>query len=565
MSIFNNFRIATKINILVILILLLFTIGLGIVVQILVSDGVKDSAVEKAQSDMHLSYQAVNQEFPGEWTIRDGQLYKGDFLVNGNFEIVDYIAGMTGGTVTIFQGDTRVSTNVEIDGERVVGTQASDEVIQAVLNGGQDYFGEANVAGTMMQTAYQPIHNENGETIGMWYVGVSQAFIDDTIGAIFKGFLIVSAIGIALAVVIVFLFANQIKRRLNAVGVALEKAGNGDFTMDPNDDSKDEIGQLTQSYNLMKNNLSTLIKQVIDTSEQVAASSEELSAGAEETSRATDQISESIQSIASGSEKQVSTTTKANQSASGISRSMEQISASVESANHSSEITREKSNSGHEVIQQTVAQMSLIDDKTGEISTVVEQLGNKSNEIGKIISLITEVAEQTNLLALNAAIEAARAGEHGKGFAVVADEVRKLAEQSSGSANQIRNLIQDIQNDINRSVVSMNETKIAVKDGITSVGQAGNEFEDISVSVNEVTTQIQGVSRAVQQITGDMGAMINFINEASSIAGESAGYSEEVAASAEEQNATMEEVASAAMTLAKMAEDLQESVKKFKL
>ncbi len=124
MRVFNNFRIATKINTLVIFILLVFSILLGIVIQILVTAGVKESAIEKAQSDMYLSYQAINHEFPGEWTITGGQLYKGDFLVSDNHEIVDYIADMTGGTVTIFQGDTRVSTNVVVDGDRVVGTQA---------------------------------------------------------------------------------------------------------------------------------------------------------------------------------------------------------------------------------------------------------------------------------------------------------------------------------------------------------------------------------------------------------------------------------------------------------
>ncbi|MGY3716926.1 methyl-accepting chemotaxis protein [Sutcliffiella cohnii] len=565
MNALKNFKIATKINLLVIVILLLFSLVLGLVVQNLVSSGVKESAVEKAKSDLALSYIALDQQYPGHWAVEDGVLYKGNIQVNENFEMVDFIANITGGSVTIFQEDTRVSTSVVVDGNRAVGTQASDEIIQKVLKGGQHFYGEANVAGTLNQTAYQPIQNENGETIGMWFVGVSQDFIDETIASIINGFLVVLVIGIVLAFLVVLWFSKQIKQRLSYVGNALEKAGQGDFTIALKDSSKDEIGILSQSYNNMRDSLRTLINNVVETAEQVAASSEQLTAGAEETSKATDQISESIQAIASGSESQLNHMSKTNQAAGEISSGMEQISGSIQTVNESSGVTKEKSKNGRDVIQQTITQMRLINDKTEEISTVVKQLGNKSTEIGKIVSLITAVSEQTNLLALNAAIEAARAGEHGKGFAVVADEVRKLAEQSSGSASQINSLIQDIQSDISKSVLSMDEASSAVNDGITFVDQAGDEFEEISVSVSDVSTQIAEVSAAIQQITAEMEAMVTYVDEASKIAEESASNSQEVAASAEEQNATMEEVASASATLSNLAEGLQESVRKFKL
>lgn len=565
MKTFKNLKIATKINFLVIGILLIFSIVLGFVVQELVSDGVKDSAVEKARSDLALSYKALDQKYPGHWEVRNGSLHKGNVQVNDNFEIVDYIAEMTGGTVTIFQGDTRVSTNVTVDGSRAVGTQASDHIIENVLQNGQSYFGEANVAGVMSQTAYQPIVNQNGETIGMWFVGVSQEFIDQTIGTILTGFIIVLVGGIAVAVVVVLLFANRMKKRLANVGHALEKAGNGDFTTEISDHSKDEIGQLSNSYRVMKENLSDLIQQVKETSEQVAASSEELSAGAEETSQATNQISESIQSIASGSEKQVSTTGQANDSASDISMSMKNITGNIQTVTAAANVTKKQSEEGHKVILETINQMDAVNEKTEEISKVVKQLGTKSTEIGKIVTLITDVAEQTNLLALNAAIEAARAGEHGKGFAVVADEVRKLAEQSRESAGQIRSLILDIQQEITNSVQSMDETKEAVQVGTSSVAKAGVEFEGITCSVKDVTTQIQEVACEVEQITNQMVSVVTFIDEATSIAEDSSGYAQEVAASAEEQNATMEEVASTAATLSEMAESLQESVRRFKL
>ncbi|RKL67072.1 methyl-accepting chemotaxis protein [Salipaludibacillus neizhouensis] len=378
--------------------------------------------------------------------------------------------------------------------------------------------------------------------------------------------------GISLALALIIgtalfvLFSNSITGTLKKVMIMASSISKGDLQVEKiKVNSGDEVGKLSNYMNQMLDSLRELLHKISDTSEQVAASAEELTASAEETSKATESIASSIQDVAEGSEKQVGSANFATNTVNEISSGMNQIARSMEQVNESAITTSNKSDEGSNVINQLVAQMNQINEKTSSTSKSMEQLGLKSNEIGNIISLITDVADQTNLLALNAAIEAARAGEHGKGFAVVADEVRKLAEQSSQSAGKIGTLVEDIQNGVRQSVISMDEGRKSVEEGLVYGDNAGVTFKEISIAVNGVTTQVQEVSAAVQQITSSTESMLHSVEESGNIAKTSATSTQTVAASAEEQNASMEEISSSAETLSQMAEDLQKSVRSFKL
>ena len=381
-------------------------------------------------------------------------------------------------------------------------------------------------------------------------------------------FLVVTNSLVALAIAIVFgiVIANVISNPIIRLTKTAKQLAAGNLAVEHTKiKNRDEVYELNESFNEMATSLRETVSQISTNAEHVASSSEELTSSAEETSRATNQITEAIQSVASGAEKQVESTNHVREIVNDISYGMQQIVSSVEVVSSSTTVAEERSKNGVEVVNKAIDQMNTIQTKTSDISEVVTNLGEKSKEIGGIISLITAVAEQTNLLALNAAIEAARAGEHGKGFAVVADEVRKLAEQSNRSANQISSLIQDIQQDIEKSVIVMGEGRSSVQEGLTYVNEAGTEFHTISSSIDDISKQIQEVSASVEQIKAGAETMVGSIEDAASIAEQSSVYSQNVAASAEEQMATMEEIATAAEGLSTMAEKLQAEVGKFKL
>ena len=366
--------------------------------------------------------------------------------------------------------------------------------------------------------------------------------------------------------IVITLFSGFITKQLNQVVAMAENISRGHLYVSKLEvQSTDEIGRLATSINTMSDGLKTLVHKISATSEQVAASSQQLTASSNETGKTTEYITQSIQQVAEGAEQQLASASSATDLFEEINTYVREIQGSVSLVSSSSVETVEKAAEGNLAIKKTISQMNVIADKTNITSSQIEKLGNKSTEIGTIVSLIRDISEQTNLLALNAAIEAARAGEHGKGFAVVADEVRKLAEQSGKAAGQINGLVQHIQNDIQQSVHSMDSGRLAVDEGITLVDTAGRTFAEIASAVSRVTKQIEHITTLTQRVSQGTESMSLAIVETTKVAESSAGYTQTVAASAEEQLASMEEIIHAAHSLSEMSEDLQGAVASFKI
>lgn len=565
MNFFTNMRLGAKINAIILSSLLLLSIIVTVVVNLQITDGMKDAAIEKVKSDLAMSNRYLEAKLEGDWTIKDGKLYKGDVEINDNSQLVDEIGSLTNDTITIFQEDTRVTTNVMKDGERVVGTKVSDEVKAAVLDKGETFIGEANVLGENYQTGYMPIKDASGDTIGILYVGASQAFIDSTIKSVNFVFLAVVAVVVLVTFLLVLLFTRKIAKRLEMISHALHQAGEGDFTLDISDASKDEVGQIAASYQSMKEKLSVLLQHVAETSVQVAASSEELSASADQTTRATEQVAAAIQQVSSGAETQ---TTGLNRNAESLEEIATGVGRIANNANLISSLTNETTEhaeEGGKAVERNVSQMKSIQDSVAESNHAINSLYERSHDIGKILQVITDIAGQTNLLALNAAIEAARAGEHGKGFAVVADEVRKLAEQSQVSAKQISELITTVQRDAENSVRIMAEVIENVESGIVISNETSSKFGDILTGMKTIAPQMEDISATVQQIAAGVQEVTSTANELATIGKENSAATEEVAAATEEQLASMEEISSSSTALSSMAEELQELVKQFKV
>lgn len=369
---------------------------------------------------------------------------------------------------------------------------------------------------------------------------------------------------IILGLSIAFFASRTISRPLAIVTRNVKRVAKGDLTMDIiRLKNKDEIGELALAFNEMGTSLANLIRQVRHSSETVAASSEELLASSEQTSRATEQIASAIQEVANGSEIQVNGAMSANQAMQEISNGMEQVATSIQTVNDLSVHTNQKAQTGNIVVSETVSQMGIVQEQVQQIASIIHTLGSRSKEIGNIVDLISRVSEQTNLLALNAAIEAARAGEHGRGFAVVADEVRKLAEESNKATDNIRDLIVQIQKEIEQVTLSMDEGTNSVKSGIEKVNQTGRSFQEITELISNITFQAQEVSATVEEVNASTEEMVQKMSDIASISQQSAGNSQQVAASAEEQNASMEEITASANALSSMAQELQSNIARF--
>ncbi len=375
---------------------------------------------------------------------------------------------------------------------------------------------------------------------------------------------IIILIAIILGAIVVFFIIKSI---INPISDLKEKAitiSQGDLTQSIHVQSNDEIGHLGQAFNDMQESLRTLIKNVEKSAELVASSAEELSASAEQTSDATEQVATSIQEVAYSAEMQTDGVDSAAQSLATISIDVTQIAESSTMASELSYRATTEAEIGGQAVTDTVNQMTFIQKSVIESNTITKSLHERSKEVRSILDVITGIAGQTNLLALNAAIEAARAGEHGKGFAVVADEVRKLAEQSQNSATEIREIVEGIQVDTKNSVEIMERITENVQEGVDVSIEAIEKFNQIIHSMKEITPQMEEVSATAQRVSAAVQGVTVTTNEIANSAQGNAAASQEVAASSEEQLASMEEISSSAESLSFMAEDLKEMISKFK-
>ncbi|MFP7253897.1 methyl-accepting chemotaxis protein [Terribacillus goriensis] len=564
MRVINRLKLGTKINLLVLTVVLLFAGIISYVVMNNMTHGMKSIALEKAKSDLRLAEEYINAVHPGSWEIRDGALYKGETKMNDNFDLVDRIGELTGDTVTIFQQDTRVATNVMTDGERAVGTQVSNAVKQAVIEKEENYYGEAEVVGKSYQTAYSPIKNDQGEVVGIWYVGASDSMVASSIADFTKIFLAVLVIVVIVAIVVVLFFTRGIKKRLGRISQAMHNAGKGDFSDVVEDSSNDEIGQLTMNLSEMRENLSDVMKTIAETSDQVAASSEELTASAEESSKSAELIAAATQTAANGTELTMHHVEEVVASVEHMQTRVKEAQTNSQSIMSLSDAASRNSQDGTEAVLAVVKQMSEINNSVTEIGLFVNGLDKKSKEIGTIVNLISDISNQTNLLALNAAIEAARAGEQGKGFAVVADEVRKLAEQSANSTQLITSLISDIQAETDKAVSAMQYGAENVEEGIRKTENVNESFQSIKQAIDQVTNNVQEVSQTIEGVSVGSKSIVGVMDKVKMTARENAESNETNAAASQQQSAAMEEISASSEALSGMAMDLQAALAKFK-
>jgi methyl-accepting chemotaxis protein len=328
---------------------------------------------------------------------------------------------------------------------------------------------------------------------------------------------------------------------------------------------KSEKDQLGTSFARMITNLRAMIADISERTGSLSAASNEMAATSEETGRAIQEIATAVGNVAQGAERQVHSVEEARQVSDQLAEATRLSAETADETAAAAEEARNLAREGVRAAEQASEAMISVRDSSVQTSQAIKTLGQKSDQIGGIVETISGIAAQTNLLALNAAIEAARAGDHGRGFAVVAEEVRHLAEESQQAAASIGGLIDEIQNETQRTVQVVETGASQTEGGVETVEQARDAFMRIGQSVEDMSARVEQIADSIRQIAASGDQMRATMSTVAEVAESSSASTEEVSASTEQSSASTQEIAASAQQLANTAEALEDLVGKFVL
>lgn len=368
-----------------------------------------------------------------------------------------------------------------------------------------------------------------------------------------------------LALIIGIYFALRIVRDVEKVTKTLAIAEKGDLTVTLDIKRNDEIGELSQSFNNMSKNIKGLIQKGVTLSEQVTAAISSLATIASETTAASNEVAKAIQEIAEGAGNQAKEASSVVETVSHFGEKIDTIVLSADQMRALSKNVLELSNKG-------TAAVNTLDNVTDQTVYIAEtmiktinQLSEYSRSIGKIIQVLSSISEQTKLLALNASIEAAKAGDAGRGFAVVASEIRKLADQSKESTREVEDMIKKIVSQTKAAQDVADKVEDVMREQNRAVESVSGTFMQIRDAMDDLFKGIESINESISVIDKEKGVIINNIENISAISQETAASSEEVSASTQEQLAAIEELHSMSEKLNSLAKELQQAMQNFKV
>jgi methyl-accepting chemotaxis protein len=325
-------------------------------------------------------------------------------------------------------------------------------------------------------------------------------------------------------------------------------------------ENAENLGTASRQLASAANQASQATSQITITVQQVAVGTGDQANSVNQTASAVEQMTKAIDGVARGAQEQSKAITKASEVTSQISGAIQQVTGNTLAVNRESAAAANAARSGATTVDETLKGMYNIKAKVGDSARKVEEMGRRSEEIGAIVETIEDIASQTNLLALNAAIEAARAGEHGKGFAVVADEVRKLAEKSAAATKEIASLIKAIQMTVAEAVKAMEEGSLEVETGVESANKAGAALSDILKAAEAVKVQALQAGEAAERMNASAGELVSAVDSVSAVVEENTAATEEMAAHSTQVTASIESIASVSQENSASIEEVSASV-----
>ncbi|MGD9677013.1 MAG: methyl-accepting chemotaxis protein [Vulcanibacillus sp.] len=448
----------------------------------------------------------------------------------------------------------------------------SDSVVSN-LNKGESYSQEAysDYLGKDTFKSFAPILIGNTGTYWTYGTEVPQDEIYKETNNIIMSVLIVSIAGLLLISLIIFFVARGIVKPIVAVTERIIELSNYEFGYGEQTkalkyiDRKDEIGEMVRAIRLMRDNITDIVTTMNKSSDSVTSTSQQLTAISQQSATSSEEVARTIEEIARGANEQAKDTEDAVSNVEALGQLVEEDGKYMLELNKAiEEIDREKED-GFKILKDLIDKTNQSNEAAKIINDIIISNNESSEKIEKASSMIQSISDQTNLLALNAAIEAARAGEAGRGFSVVADEIKKLAEESSSFANEISGVVEELKNKSSDAVEIMKEVKVIVGTQNDSVMETEDKFKSIAASIETTKLIIERLNESSEMMNDNKAKLVGLMQNLSTIAEENAAGTQEASASVQEQAAAMEEIASSSEVLVDIAAELKTLIIKFKM
>ena len=513
---------------------------------------------------------SYDNTYSGDWRVdNNGNIFKGDTNLSQKQDGIDKFTDDNDANITIFYGvDSKVTSLRDSNNKRMLSLKAPDSVWEKVKTGETYKSDHIDIDGVDYTGVYLPLKNYNGNIVGMLFAGEPRTAITSFIIQKVIALVGVTIIVLLVIAVITLMLSRKIANALVTVNRLFVSLSNGDLTMkvDPNMLKRnDEIGEMAGSVQALISKLNGIVTGLTESADQLYKSGDEMAATASQSSKATEEISSAVEDISKGAVSQAEEIQNASSHIANMGKLIEEI---VEKVSNLTQTANVMGNAG-DTSMNTMVELSESNDHTTEaVNKIADQIELTNESVGKIgeaAAFITNIADQTSLLALNASIESARAGEAGKGFAVVASEIQKLASQSDEAAGEIKQIIEKLKQESEKTVEEMNSTKLLINEQVVKLNATRDSFVDVSDGINvsrQETAAIEinaGSCDDARQQDNDVIANLSAISE------QNAASAEETTASMQELTATISMLSTTANDLMKISEKLNSEMKFFKI